>query len=67
MRIYFFDVTVKVQHEGRAVQTVVRKSARAADDHQARRNVLDHYLRRGHQVVRLTPVEERTRRPRDGA
>jgi hypothetical protein len=66
VRIYFFDVTVKVQQDGRAAQTIVRKSARASHEHEARRTVLDHYLRRGHQVIRLTPVEERTRRPNDG-
>ncbi len=67
MRIFFFDVTVKVQQDGRAAQSVVRKSARAEHEHEARRIVLDHYLRRGHQVIRLTAVEERTRRPNDGA
>lgn len=67
MRIFFFDVTVKVQHDGRAVQTIVRKSARAVHEHNARRIVLDFYLRKGFQVLRLTPVEERTHRPKDGS
>jgi hypothetical protein len=60
MRVYYFDVTIRVRHEGEALDAVVYKAARAADEHSARRNVLCRYLDAGFQVVRLRRVVERT-------
>jgi hypothetical protein len=61
MRIYFFDVTLKVDRDGRPVETVSRKAARAASEHLARRSVVCHYLADGFQVLRLVCVNERAR------
>lgn len=62
MPLYFFDVTIRVQHEGKALDTVVYKGARAENEHGARRVVLDRYLAAGLQVVRLRRVVERSPR-----
>ena len=62
MRLYFFEVTLRVEHEGRPTDTVLYKSARAASEHLARRSLLGLLLGEGFQVVRLNYVEERTRR-----
>jgi hypothetical protein len=53
MSLYFFDVTVRVVHDGRPTDVVLRKAARAASEHQARRAVLDRYLDAGFQVAKL--------------
>ena len=58
MPMYFFDVTLAVRHEGRPIQTVVYRGARAADELTARRIVLNQFLDRGFQVVRLDRVRE---------
>ncbi|HWE35630.1 MAG TPA: hypothetical protein VG406_03590 [Isosphaeraceae bacterium] len=60
MLVYFFDVTIRVRHEGKALDTVVYKAASAADEHSARRAVLCRYLDNGFQVVRLRRVAERS-------
>ena len=60
MRMHFFDVTIKVEHQGRPIETVLYKGARAADELTARRIILDRYLERGFRVVRLERVGERT-------
>ena len=58
MPMYFFDVTLKVRHEGLPIKTVVSRGARAADDLAARRIILNQFLKRGFQVVRLDRVRE---------
>lgn len=60
MRMYFFDATVRVQHEGRSVEVVLYKAARAEDELTARRAVLNRFFEGGFQVVRLERVEERS-------
>lgn len=60
MTLYYFDVTIRVHHEGMAIDTVVYKAARADDELTARRCVLNRYLTAGFQVVRLRRVIERT-------
>ncbi len=60
MRVYFLDVTLKVEHQGRPVRAVVPKAARADSELSARRSVLDHYLVLGFQVIRLDRAGERT-------
>jgi hypothetical protein len=58
MRTYFFDVTVKVLHEGDPMKTVLYRGARAQDELAARRIVLNQLLEGGFQVVRLDRVRE---------
>lgn len=62
MNLFFFEVTLRVVHQGRPTDTVLFKSARASSEHLARRAVLSALLDDGFQVVRLRWVEERTRR-----
>jgi hypothetical protein len=58
MRMYFFNVTVRVEQGGRVVEAVLRKGARASAEHGARRVVLDHYLSAGFQVVKIHRIAE---------
>ena len=60
MRMHFFDVTIKVEHQGRPIEAVLYKGARADDELAARRIILNHYLERGFRVVRMGRVGERT-------
>ena len=60
MRIHFFDVTVKVEHDGRPLRAVLYKAARAESELAARRIVLNQYLEAGFQVLRLERVPERS-------
>lgn len=57
-RMFYFDVTVRVAHEGRPIDVSLTKGARAADGLTARRAVLGRFLDRGFQVLRLEPVAE---------
>ena len=58
MPMYFFDMTLAVRHEGLPIKTVVYRGARAADELTARRIVLNQFLDRRFQVVRLDRVRE---------
>ena len=60
MRMHFFHVTIKVEHQGRPMEPILYKGARAGDELTARRIILDRYLERGFRVVRLERVGERT-------
>jgi hypothetical protein len=60
MRMYFFAVTVKVEHEGRPMEAVLYKAARAGGELAARRAILERYLEAGFVVARIDRVEERT-------
>jgi hypothetical protein len=59
MRMYFFDVTVKVMHRDVPDKVVLYKGARARDELAARRKILDQFLERRFQVVRIDRVSER--------
>jgi hypothetical protein len=59
MRMYFFDVTVKVMHHDVPEKVTVYKGARAPSEHLARRLILNQFLAGGFQVVRIDRVEER--------
>lgn len=59
MRMYFFDVTLKILHHGVAEKVVVYKAARALNELSARRMILNQLLAEGFQVVRIDRVEER--------
>ena len=59
MRMYFFDVTLKVVHQGVPEKVVVYKAARAFNELSARRVLLNQFLAGGFQVVRIDRVEER--------
>jgi hypothetical protein len=59
MRIYFFDVTVKVMHRDGPGQVVLYKAARAGDELTARRKILEQLLQGRFQVVRIDRVPER--------
>jgi glycosyltransferase A (GT-A) superfamily protein (DUF2064 family) len=59
MRMYFFDVTLKVKHDDVSEKVVVYKAARAFNELSARRVVLNPFLAGGFQVVRIDRVEER--------
>jgi hypothetical protein len=59
MRMFFFDVTVKVLHHGVAEKVVVYKAAKAFNELSARRMILNSFLAEGFQVVRIDRVEER--------
>jgi hypothetical protein len=58
MRMYFFNVTVRVEHAGRVVDAVLRKGARAPGEHRARRIILDRYLSAGFQILRMDRAPE---------
>jgi hypothetical protein len=59
MRMYFFDVTVKVMHHGVPAKVVIYKGARALRELSARRIILYDLLAEGFQVVRIDRVPER--------
>jgi hypothetical protein len=59
MRIYFFDVTVKVMHHDVPIKVVLYKGARAIDELTARRKILNRLLEGRFQVVRIDRVHER--------
>jgi hypothetical protein len=59
MRIYFFDVTVKVMHDDVSQKVVIYKAARAIDELTARRKILNQLLEGRFQVVRIDRVPER--------
>lgn len=60
MRMYFFDVTLKVMNQGVPEKVVVYKAARAFNELSARRTILNHLLVQGFQVVRIDRVEEQS-------
>ena len=62
MRMYFFDVTVKVEHRDAPRKVVVYKAARARDELTANRIILNQYLAGGLQVARIDRVRERCSR-----
>jgi hypothetical protein len=59
MRMYFFNVTVKVMHQDVPEKVVVYKGARALNELSARRILLNQFLAAGFQVVRIDRVRER--------
>lgn len=59
MRMYFFDVTLKVMNNGAPEKVVVYKAARAFNELAARRTILNQLLARAFQVVRIDRVQER--------
>ena len=59
MRMFFFDVTLKVTQHGVPEKVVVYKAARALNELSARRLILNRFLAEGFQVVRIDRVEER--------
>ena len=59
MRMYFFDVTLKVLDHGQPAKVVLYKGARARDELTARRVILNQFFKGGFQVVRLDRVQER--------
>ena len=59
MKMYFFDVTLKVEDEGLAIKTVVYKGARGWNELAVRRIVLYQFLDGGFQVLRIDRVPER--------
>jgi hypothetical protein len=59
MRMFYFDVIVKVTHDEISHTVVLFKGARAADELTARRKVLDRLLEKRFQVVRIDRVRER--------
>jgi hypothetical protein len=59
MRMYFFDVTVKVMHNGIHEKVVFYKAARGFRELAARRVILNQLLAAGFQVARIDRVEER--------
>jgi hypothetical protein len=59
MRMYFFDVTVKVMKHGVPENVVVYKAARASRELDARRRILNQFLAGRFQVVRIDRVGER--------
>ncbi len=61
MRMFFFDVSLRVVHEGRLMDFMVYKGVRAADEHAARRTLLGRFLDDGFQVLRLGRAAERSR------
>jgi hypothetical protein len=60
MKMYFFDVTLKVDDHGIPTKTVIYKGARAWNELTARRIVLYQFLEGGFQVVRIDRVPERS-------
>jgi hypothetical protein len=59
MRMFFFDVTVKVMHRYGPTKVAIYKGARASDELTARRKLLTQFLDGGFQVVRIDRVGER--------
>ncbi len=59
MRMFFFDVTIKVEADGLAVKTIIYRAARAWNELSARRHILNPLLEEGFQVVRIDRVPER--------
>jgi hypothetical protein len=59
--MFFFDVTLRVVHEGRPMDMMLYKGVRAAGEHPARRALLDRFLDDGFQVLRLGCAAERSR------
>lgn len=59
MRMYFFDVTVKVTFRGVAEKVAVYKGTRGYNELGARRVLLEQFLAGGFQVVRIDRVQER--------
>lgn len=59
MRMYFFDVTVKVVNLDGPRKVVVYKAAHGFRELDARRRILNQFLERGFQVVRIDRVAER--------
>ena len=59
MRMYFFDVTVKVMHHEFPENVLVYRAARAVNELTARRIILNQFLAGGFQVVRIDRVGER--------
>jgi hypothetical protein len=60
MKMYFFDVTIKVENCGVPVKTVLYKGARGWNELNARRVILNQFLEGGFQVVRIDRVAERS-------
>ena len=61
MRMFFFDVTLRVVHDGRPMDMMLYKGIRATDEHAARRTLLGRFLDDGFQVLRLGRAAERSR------
>jgi hypothetical protein len=61
MRMFFFEVTLRVVHEGRPIDARLYKGVRAADELAARRALLTRFLDDGFQVLRLGRAAERSR------
>lgn len=59
MRMFYFDVTLKVEAAGLPVKTVIYRAARAWNELSARRVILNQLLAGGFQVVRIDRVAER--------
>ena len=60
MRMYFFDVTLKVVNNDVPEKVVVYKAARALNELGARRIILNQFLAEGFRVVRIDRVAERS-------
>ncbi|CAN5736124.1 hypothetical protein BH23PLA1_BH23PLA1_36310 [soil metagenome] len=63
MHTYFFDLTIRLRQDGRRVESVLYRGARAENELAARRIVLNRLLDGGFQVSRLDLVPERTQEP----
>jgi hypothetical protein len=61
MRMFYFDVTLRIVHSGRRLDVALYKGVRAANELAARRAVLNRFLDDGLQVVRLGRAAERSR------
>ena len=59
MRMYFFDVALKVMNDGVPEKVLVYKAARAFNELSARRTILNQFLAQAFQVVRIDRVDER--------
>ncbi|MHB1558198.1 MAG: hypothetical protein ACYC61_12105 [Isosphaeraceae bacterium] len=59
MRMFFFDVTIKVEADGLPVKIVIYRAARAWNELSARRAILNPLLAGGFQVVRIDRIAER--------
>ncbi len=59
MRMFFFDVTLKVEADGLPVKVVIYRAARAWNELSARRLVLNPLLAGGFQVLRIDRVTDR--------
>ena len=60
MTMFYFDVTLRIVHEGRRMDVALYKGVRAANELAARRAILDRFLDDGVQVVRLGRAAERS-------